>query len=122
VFGKVHRSYQQHQEKMAADEESEEDLYNWDDFKPRLIRCSALLEGPDRAPWKQYAPILTTNRDLRAEFEALPRSMVLLLEMCSDVVDTTALALMQCVRNVEWYITQQVLPAFQQATAATNGD
>lgn len=114
-FGKVHQSYLRHQREAAGKENDQEQLYNWDDFKPRLIPFSAL---EDHAPWKQYSPIPSRSKDPKAELERLPSSMALLLELCTDVVDTTPLVLMQYVRNVEWYIVQEVLPTFQQRDSA----
>ncbi len=86
-----------------------ERMYSWDNFSPRLLPLSALLEGTDDPPWRHYTATPTTSDDPREDFRGLSNSMVLLLELCSDVVDSTALALMQALRAVEWKIIQDHL-------------
>ena len=102
------------EEETEEEEEEKERLYSWDNFTPRLIPLSVLLEDPDHAPWKQYIATPFTACDLKQDFDGLPKSMVLLLELCSDLLDTTALVLMQHVRNVEWEIIRGPLQAKQE--------
>lgn len=82
-------------------------MYSWDSFVPRQIPLSALLGDSDHAPWRKYVATPTTSKDPREDLKRLPGSMVLLLELCCDVVDTSTLDLMQQVRSVEWHIIKQ---------------
>lgn len=105
VFRQHHTNLERkHKETSPA--ESSEKLYSWDNFTPRLIPLSALLGKKGESPWKQYTATPNTSDDPREDFCGLSNSMVLLLELCSDVVDTTALALMKALRVVEWKIIQ----------------
>ena len=103
--------------KKAAESASKarEELYTWDDFTPRLIHIDVLRKQGDRAPGKHYVPILTTSKDPQLDLQCLPASMLLLLELCSDVVGTTTLVLMRYLRSVEWHIIQSPLQSFQHA-------
>lgn len=86
-----------------------ETMYSWDNFSPRLIPLSALLDQGENSPWKRYTATPTTSDDPREDFRGLSNSMVLLLELCSDVVDCTALALMHALRDVEWKVIRDHL-------------
>lgn len=78
--------------------------YSWADFTPRMIPISSLLEGPaEQAPWARY---LATNVKDSSQKD-MSDSMVLLLEMCSNVVDTSVANLLQMLRGVEQYIMKR---------------
>ena len=89
------------------------EVYSWDDFVPRLIPLTALLEDSDHAPWRQYfaTPAVADKNHPEQDIELLSNSMVLLLQLCSDVVDTSIVDLMQWVRHVEWEIIKGPLDA-----------
>lgn len=116
-YARVSEVFRKHlsslQENHVEDDDKKEGLYSWDNFTPRLIPLSSLLKDPDHAPWKQYIATPSMGCGLKQDFDRLPKSMVLLLELCSDVLDTTALVLMQHVRNVEWEIIRGPLETFQ---------
>ena len=114
-YKQVSEVFQQHLQNLREREKSEADtghrkegveLYSWDNFVPRRIPLSALLHDPDHAPWRKYLATPMTSDDPLVDFKCLPNSVVLLLELCSDVVDTPPLTLMQQVRNVEWQVIQ----------------
>ncbi len=89
------------------EEEQEEEMYSWDSFVPRRVPLDALESGDDGSgPWSRYlaTPETEHSRTPGKEFNYLSDSMVLLLQLCSDVVDVEATKLLLRVKYVEWTI------------------
>lgn len=81
--------------------------YSWDTVTPRLIPLCALeKDGDSCSPWSRY--LATPGPGVAApsskEVHLVSNSMLLLLHLCSDVVDVEVRKLLQWVSHVEWTI------------------
>lgn len=116
VFGKHLRNLRcsagtgEKAEEEGEEQEEEEEMYDWDSFVPRRVHLD-ILEGDDDddgsgGPWSRYlaTPETQYSRTPGKEFSYLSDSMVLLLQLCSDVVDVEATKLLLRVKYVEWTI------------------
>ena len=84
-----------------------EEKYNWETFTPRLIPLWALeMDDDGLGPWSRYVatPAPSIAAGSNKEVDGVSNSMLLLLQLCSDVIDAEPRKLLQCVSHVEWTI------------------
>lgn len=111
-FAKVSAVFGQHLKNLKAKESSanqshQGERYSWDAFTPRLIPLCALGNDSEGCgPWSRYlatpGPVVAAGPS--KEVDSVSNSMLLLLQLCSDVVDVEVKRLLRWVSHVEWTI------------------
>ena len=108
IFGE-HLKNLRAKESASQNQSSEEgkERYTWDTFVPRLIPLCALKKDDDIcSPWSRYlaTPGPAASMPGTKAVDRVSNSMLLLLQLCSDVVDVDVSKLLQWVSHVEWTI------------------
>ena len=101
------------------------EMYSWDTFTPQRIPLDALEEGDVSEPWSRYlaTPDTMDSKTAGKEFQLVSDSMVLLLQLCSDVVDVRARNLLCRVRQVEWSIISRAeVPVAPKLSTSSSED
>lgn len=115
-FAKVSTVFGQHLKNLRANVECSanqcsqgkgKERYSWDNFTPRLIPLCELQKDEDSCgPWSRYfaTPGPVDAARPSSEVDCVSNSMLLLLQLCSDVMDVEVRRLLWWVRHVEWTI------------------
>ncbi len=116
IFTEYRRNLKKKESKVNAESstssEAAHELYTWDTFVPRVIPLSSLTMDTTDTPWSRYyaTPATMDRTKPLLDMDHVPNSVVLLLQLCADVVETSSLSLLQEVRLVEWQVIYSLNP------------